>query len=352
MALGTNHVDVTAIDSTSSEPGFIPELWSDDTIAAYKANLVVAGLVTRMNHKGKKGDTIYIPSPNRGSASTKAEDTQVTLIAAAGSTISVSINKHYEYSRLFEDVADMQALNSMRRFYADDAGFALATRIDRELFKLAGTFQGGNTTQATSYEGAVIGSDGTTSFDNSANTNTGNGATLSDEGIRKMIQTLDDADVPMDGRKIVIPPVERNNLMGLARFTEQAFVGNGETIQNGRIGNLYGVEVFVSSACPWLHVNDTDSGASVTFSSTSPTGASFSDEYGQTADWSTSTPTDTKYRAGLMFHKDAMVLVEQSGVRTQQQYKQEYLGTLVTTDGLFGVGELRDNGAVAFVVPA
>jgi hypothetical protein len=95
-----------------------------------------------------------------------------------------------------------------------------------------------------------------------------------------------------------------------------------------------------------------DTGASATFSSTTPTGSAFSDEYGLTADWSTSTPTDTKYRAGLMFHKDSMVLVEQSGVRTQQQYKQEYLGTLVTSDALFGVSELRDDAAVSFVVPA
>jgi len=57
-------------------------------------------------------------------------------------------------------------------------------------------------------------------------------------------------------------------------------------------------------------------------------------------------------RICLLGHKDSMVLVEQQGVRAQTQYKQEYLGTLFTADTLYGVGELRDYGAVALAVPA
>jgi hypothetical protein len=45
------------------------------------------------------------------------------------------------------------------------------------------------------------------------------------------------------------------------------------------------------------------------------------------------------------------VLVEQLGIRVQTQYKQEYLGTLLTADTLYGVGELRDDSAVALIIP-
>jgi hypothetical protein len=51
-------------------------------------------------------------------------------------------------------------------------------------------------------------------------------------------------------------------------------------------------------------------------------------------------------------HKDAMCLAEQVGIRSQTQYKQEYLGTLYTADTIYGVKELRNDAAVAFVVPA
>ncbi len=57
-------------------------------------------------------------------------------------------------------------------------------------------------------------------------------------------------------------------------------------------------------------------------------------------------------RICLLAHKDAFVLAEQMGVRSQTQYKQEYLGTLFTSDMLYGVAELRDGSAVALAVPA
>jgi len=47
-----------------------------------------------------------------------------------------------------------------------------------------------------------------------------------------------------------------------------------------------------------------------------------------------------------------MVFAEQVGVRTQTQYKQEYLGDLFTADTIYGTGELRNDAGVAFVVPA
>ena len=301
MALGTNHV-------TNATAGtFIPELWSDEIIAAYKQNLVMANLVSKMSFKGKKGDTLHIPKPTRGAAALKAASTQVTLQAATESEIQVLVNKHYEYSRLIEDITEVQALASLRKFYTGDAGYALAKQVDTDLVLLGRGVNGGDGTAA--YDGAIIGS-GNTAYTGS------NAAAISDAGIRAAIQKLDDADVPMDGRVLVLPPVARNVMMGLARFTEQAFtgeVGGGNTIRNGEIGNVYGVKVFV------------------------------------TTNADTSTAGD---RVGLMFTKDAFVLAEQMGVRSQTQYKQEYLGTLFTSDMLYGVKELRDEAAIAIAMPA
>ena len=57
--------------NTTTQDKFIPELWSDEVVAAYKSNLVLANLITKMNHNGKKGDTVHIPKPTRGDASAK-----------------------------------------------------------------------------------------------------------------------------------------------------------------------------------------------------------------------------------------------------------------------------------------
>ena len=308
MALGTDNTTIT------SAANFIPEIWSDEIVATYKKNLVVANLFKKMSMAGKKGDTIHIPSPTRGNASLKAVNTQVTLVADSVSDISVLIDKHYEYSKLIEDMAEVQALASLRRFYTEDAGYALARQKDTSLIQLGRGFNGGNIANSA-YAGAFSGADGTTAYN--AGANTGLGA-LTDAAIRRTIQRLDDSDVPMDGRFFIIPPSARNTLMGLARYTEQAFVGEAggnNTIRNGEIGNLYGIPVFVSSNA------DTTSGT-------------------------------TACRVALLGHKDAAVMVEQQGIRTQTQYKQEYLGTLFTADTLYGVKELRDGSCYALAVPA
>ena len=85
---------------------------------------------------------------------------------------------------------------------------------------------------------------------------------------------------------------------------------------NGEFGDIYGVKVYVSTNC------DTAAGNSTTD------------------------------RVALMFQRDWSVLVEQLGVRSQTQYKQEYLGTLFTADTLYGAAELRDGSCVPLVVPA
>jgi len=310
MALGTNQVTTTIAGN------FIPELWSDEVIGAYKANLVVANLVTKLNHKGKKGDTIHIPVPARGSASAKAANTQVTLSAATNTVVDVSIASHYEYSKLIEDIAEVQSLASMRKFYTADAGYALAKQVDTDLINLAEGFQSGTTTDK-SYDTAVIGSDGSTAFTGT------NEADITDAGIRAMLLTLDNADVPMDNRALIIPPVAANDLLGINRFTEQQFIGSGDAIKTGKIGQIYGVDVYITTNAPTVKSS------------------------GGTGDSAAGTE-----RVGVLMHKDALVLAEQVGVRTQTQYKQEYLGDLFTADTIYGVKELRNDAGIAFVVPA
>ena len=287
---------------------FIPELWSDEVIAAYKANLVLAALVTNFNHQGKKGDVLRLPTPARAAASAKTANALVDPIQSTETDTTITINKHYEYSRLIEDIVEVQALDSLRQFYTDDAGYALATQVDSDLHLIGRVLQGG--TDDATWDAAVIGSDGATAYIGT------NEAALADVGIRAMIQTLDDANTPQRDRVMVIPPVSKNTLLGLARFTEQAFVGEvgmANSIRNGRLGNIYGTEVFVSTQCP------------------TATGAA---------------------RIGLLMHKSAMALVTQIDIRMQTQYKQEYLADLITADSLFGTGLLRSDAGIAFAVVA
>lgn len=303
MALGSNHVTNTTAAT------FIPELWSDEIVAAYKNSLVLANNVSKMPMKGKKGDTIRIPKPTRGSASAKAASTQVTLQAATESEVVISINKHYEYSRLIEDITEVQALASLRKFYTDDAGYALAKQVDTDLFAEA-------VASFTKYY--VDAGNGLAAYavDTVADTDK-----FTDLALRDGIQILDDADVPMDGRVLVVPPSAVNTIRGIDRYMSSDFrVGMDGGVTKGTIGTLYGIPVVVSTNCPVLETAAENAAGG-------------------------------EVKAAVLMHKDALVLAEQQGVRSQTQYKQEYLSTLFTSDTIYGVETVRSEAGIIIALP-
>jgi hypothetical protein len=134
------------------------------------------------------------------------------------------------------------------------------------------------------------------------------GDNFTDLALREAIKLMDDADVPMDNRCLVIPPAARKSIMGIDRYVSSDFVG-GRGVESGLIGNLYGVDVYVSSNAPILETAAQNGTVQV--------------------------------RGCMFFHKDAIVLAEQMNVRSQTQYKQEYLSTLYTADTLYGVQTYR-----------
>lgn len=256
---------------------FIPEIWSDEVVATYKANLVAANLVRNLNHSGKKGDTIHIPTPGRNAASAKVKDATVTYVTDTATDTAVVIDKHFEWSTQIEDIAELQALNSMRKFYTDDAGYALAKNVDSQIITDldgASALTGGN---------AVI-----------------TGVTDWDASILVGLEALNDNDVPLEGRSLVVTPSCMTALMTEERFTEQQFIGDGNAIKTGKIGQIYGVDVYMS----------------------------------------TQVGTGNTEKA-FLFQRDAHVLATQQAVRTQTQYKQEYLADLFTADTVYGTKVIR-----------
>jgi N4-gp56 family major capsid protein len=302
------------VDKTAAGT-FIPEIWSDEVIAAYQKNLKMAPLVKRLAMTGKKGDVIHIPKPIRGAASAKAEAVAVTIQANLESELTVTVDRHFEYSRLIEDIVEVQALSSLRQFYTEDAGYQLALKVDTDLINAATGF-GDGTRTATPTDGAnwensnayyVNGTSGLAAY---ADDTVATGDNFTDLALREAIKLMDDADVPMDSRVLVIPPAARKSIMGIDRYVSSDFVG-GRGVESGLIGNLYGVDVYVSSNAPTLETAAQNSGGSIAV------------------------------RGCLFFHKDALVMAEQMAVRSQTQYKQEYLSTLYTADTLYGVETYR-----------
>lgn len=315
MGLGTGQV------TTTTGAVFVPQLWSDDIAARYKHNLVLANNITQWDHSDKPGAVVNVPSPSRAAATNiyGSQGSALTFTAPTENTFSVTINQHWATPKQIPDIAEKQFLTSYRKFITDDIGYSLAVAIDSYLWQTGRLFGG-----ASQDAGAVVASDGVTVWNPSANGNAGNAANLTDQGIRKLIQTLDDSDVPGTERFFAVPPVEKNRLLGNGRFSEQSFTGeagSGSPIRTGRVGDLYGMDVYISANSPTvLATNGT-----------------------------------TQVRGVMIAHKDSMILINQILPRVQSQYKLEFLSDVLVADCAFGAAVVRaeanpvlDRGRIAY----
>jgi N4-gp56 family major capsid protein len=317
MATSVYPSQTGAVNNTSAAK-FIPEIWSDEVVAAYKSNLVIANLVKKMGMSGKKGDTIHVPKPLRGSANAKTSGAAVTIQNSTEEEVLIAIDKHFEFSRLIEDITEVQALASLRQFYTGDAGYGLAKQIDSDLFDLGKRFGDDNGSGTDWIHSNTYNFSGNSGIETYAADAVAAGDVFNDAGFRAAIQKLDDADVPMDGRSFVVPPSIRNAIMGVDRYMSSDFV-DGRGVKNGQIGNLYGVDVYTTSNCPVLETAAENAAGG-------------------------------EVKGAMLFHKDAMVLAEQQAVRSQTQYKQEFLGTLYTADCLYGTQVLRPEAGIVLAV--
>jgi len=315
MGAGTYPLNTAIVDNTSAKGGavsgqnassFIPTLWSDEIRAAYEKSLVIAPKVKKLSMTGKKGDAVVIPAPIRGAASVKAENVAVTIQNNLEENVQVAIDKHYEYSRFIEDITETQALSSLRKFYTDDAGYALARQIDTDIMDLGKSLGNGTGSSWVHNAAFQVASGGGLEAFAAGGVDTA----FTDEAFRALIQKMDDADVPMDDRCFVIPPSVRNSIMGLDRYVSSDFTNTG-TRENGLIGNIYGIDIMVST-----NVATPESGV----------------------------------RAAQLIHKDTYILAEQQAIRSQTQYKQEFLSTLYTADTLYGVKTFRPDAGFVLAV--
>jgi len=294
MALGSNQQTITTGDV------FLPEVWSRETQRATEAALVLTNLVTRMDEDvADGGDKIHRPKVSNITAYAKAANTQVTLNAPTESEFTMNIDRHFESSYLVEDRLKVQSKYDILDQYSGKAGYAIGQKMDSDL---AGLY--------TSLTQSV-----------------GNSTTdLAISSIARGLQFLDDANAPQSERVLVIKPAGLNHFRNIGEFMRYdatgrmpgALVSGGlptrdgvvEQIgKNGFVGRIFNLDVYMTT--------------------------NLVEEAGT---------SDVVHN--LMFHKEAFAMAVQLKPRMQFQYKQEYLGTLATTDALWGYGVYRSEFAV------
>lgn len=246
-----------------------------------KKNLVLLPLVKHYDADVKAGgQTLEIPNVGSITANQKAQNTVVTLNYNTETKTTLTLNKHYESSFIVEDILKVQAAYDLRSDYTMAAAYAIAEKIDSALAI--------DMTAAFTAYGAF-------------------GTALNDNLILIVNRYLDDAKAPQTDRSFVVTPQGKQEMLAIDKYIRYDAIGIGgeqNSIRNGQIGEIYGVRVYMSQNLVQL----------------------------------TTSPNQNSH---LFFHKDAFAIALQMEPRTQAQYKQEYLGWLVTVDVLFGDVALR-----------
>lgn len=276
MATGaTEFVDKTIVDGV-----FSPDVWSKKVLAATESRLVLADRFNRQfESDATVGKAVKIASIGNLAARAKNENAAITYETIAEAVVTLTLNQ-WDYAAIgVEDIVDVQSNVNLRTQYENKMGYALAQDIDTKLATAPAGF--------TQTVGTL-------------------GTPFTDDNLRRAIQYLDDADVPEDGRFLVMTPAEKNDKLALDRWSNQLYRGGtgGEQVTRGRIGSeIYGLDPYVTTNL-------------------------------------------VKPSAGqgnnIVAHRDAYALIMQRGPKMHLFYDIDFFTWKVASEQIFGHGELRD----------
>lgn len=281
MPLGTNQMTGT------THAVYRPNVWAKELLRARESKLVLVPLIKHYDRDiASFGQTVEIPNLSNLTANAKSANTQVTLQAPTETKLTLTINQHYEASFLVEDFVDAQSAYDMASEYTEKAGYAIAEKMDSTV-----------ATTMTSGFTQTVGAFGTP---------------LSDANLLTANQYLDDAKAPADQRYLVVTPQGKRELLSIDKYIRYDAIGVGgseNSIRSGKIGEIYGIQVFMS----------------------------------QNLVFTAGTPNQNNH---LLFHKEAAAIAVQKEIKTEHQRKTEYLGDLYVASALWGVRVLRTDHGV------
>ena len=213
-----------------SVTSFIPELWNARLLYALEKNHVATNLVNR-NYEGEiknAGDTVHIGTLGAVEVRTYAQGTDITYddLATTDQTLAIDQQKYFAFS--LDDVDKAQAAGDLMDTAMGRAAYSLADVSDA--FLLGKIAAGGASANYVGSSASPIALTKTNIY----------------EYIVALRTKLDKANVPTQGRSIVIPPEAYALLLQDERFTKVDATAEN-VIVNGLVGRVAGFDVYESN---------------------------------------------------------------------------------------------------------
>ena len=216
---------------------FIGEVWSAQIFQALQKSLVYGqtGIINR-DYEGEiksKGDSVRITSHGPISIDNYDKSTGLSdpeQLDDAQTVLEITQSKSFNFR--VEDIDKAQMTVSLMQSATQDAGYQLADLADQYIAGIMAA-QAGN----------AVGSDGTPKkFDGTTDV-------VANE-ILAVKQELDEANVPSQGRFMVLPPWVTVMLLKDTTITDPSWSGVEGAMLNGQVGRLYGFDLLQSNNTP------------------------------------------------------------------------------------------------------
>lgn len=210
---------------------FIAEVWAAALLASLKKALVYGMLVNR-DYEGEItefGDTVTINSISRPTISTYTPNsTTITpeTLTAAQRKLIIDQAKYFAFE--VDDVDRRQVRGDVLDAAMAESAYGLADVADSFL---AGLYTG---VQAANNLGTVAVTTGDIAYTQ----------------INKLNTKMNEANVPKQGRWIVIPPWYHELLLENSKFVDASASGSADPLRNGFIGRALGFDIHESNNVP------------------------------------------------------------------------------------------------------
>ncbi len=280
-------VSATEFMNNTTADAFIPEIWAKEAIYAREKNLIFANLVWRVFEKELKafGDLVHVNSRTHLTTQTKVTRTAINYEAVTDANSDITVNT-WEYSAIaVETKTKKQAMRDMMEFYAPEQGYTLSLSIDTSL---------GNYIDGLTNNVGVM------------------GVGLTNTDLRRGRQYLDDADVPIDGRFIVVSPAQEAGFVDMPQMVHRDL----EDLHGG-INKTAKDRAYVTS---WMEFP--------IYKTTNTEG------------------TNAAGHDNAMLHRECIALVVQMDSTSHVFFDIDYLASKAVVEQLYGSAKMRDDHGV------
>lgn len=233
--------------------GFIPEIWSGKLVEKFYASTVLAA-ISNTDYEGEirnQGDRVKIRTKPTITIRDYRADGQLTLERPEGSNVELYIGNGKYFNTILDDVMEVQSDLNALSIWSDDAAQQLKIKVDTDV--LGGILGGMNSANKGTTAGKITGSlnlgaTGSPLATVSRSPSAGQVEIL--DVLLRLGQTLDEQNIPEEGRWVVLPVWAVAQL----KFSDlrQAYL-TGDSVsplRNGRVGMIDRFTVYSSNLLP------------------------------------------------------------------------------------------------------